>query len=318
MGIPGPLAGHTWTILPTVLHRFAPRGAPDSQPWAGSVEDAQAGRVALSGLLRHRSDADACLIVVHGLGGAAEAHYCVLAARAADQLGLSCLRLCLRGADQSGADFYHAGLTADLAAAIASPELQRYRKLYVLGYSLGGHVTLCYGLDGVRHDPRVAALAAVCAPLDLQRSCAALDRKRAWIYRYHVLAGLKQGYTQVARRRAVPTPLAQVLAARTIRMWDKLTVVPRFGFESVEHYYASMSVGPRLHALSIPSLLLQVEADPMIPPWTYEEHLQRPSAMLAVERLAVGGHVGFPGQVAIGGSVPAQVDEHIVQWLMQH
>jgi pimeloyl-ACP methyl ester carboxylesterase len=70
----------------------------------------------------------------------------------------------------------------------------------VLGFSLGGHVTLCHALRP--SDARLRAVASVCAPLDLAAGCSAIDHPRAAVYCGHVLAGLKEIYTAVARRRA--------------------------------------------------------------------------------------------------------------------
>ena len=61
-------------------------------------------------------------------------------------------------ADGRGEDFYHAGLTVDLEAAIASPELARYQRILILGYSLGGHVVLRYAANP---NGSVADIAAV-------------------------------------------------------------------------------------------------------------------------------------------------------------
>jgi predicted alpha/beta-fold hydrolase len=310
------IAAHFWTIAPTLLHGWAPRAAPLAQPWSGVVEDPRVGRVTLRGMLRERADSDACLIVVHGLGGSPDAHYCMLAAWAAERSGCSCLRLSLRGADRSGEDFYHAGLVADLEAAASSAALARFERLYVLGYSLGGHVTLRYALGP--NERRVRAVAAICAPLDLERSAQAIDRKQSLIYRRHVLTGLNGIYSEVARRGSVPTPLLDVLSARTIRQWDGLTVVPRYGFDSAEHYYSSMSVGPHLPELQIPALLVQSLSDPMVPPWTYEPHLTARSPRLDVRRLAVGGHVGFPARVRLGDGPPAGLEHQALEWLLEH
>ena len=83
----------------------------------------------------------------------------------------------------------------------------------------------------------------MCAPLDLAASGAAIDHPRAACLLRPVLNGLKQIYAEVARRRPVPTPLASVLRVRTIRAWDRLAVVPRFGFASVDHYYQRAASG---------------------------------------------------------------------------
>lgn len=309
------LAGHFWSIAPSLLHGVSARPDPNAQAWSTVLDDPQLGRVTLSGMLRALPGSDACLLVVHGLGGSPEAFYCTRAAAAAERAGLSCLRLSLRGADRSGEDFYHAGLTADLNAAVQSGALAAYRRIYVLGYSLGGHVSLRYGL--APGDERVRAIAAICAPLDLELSAQAIDRPGALVYRRHVLAGLKDIYTHVARRKPVPTPLPRVLAARTIREWDGLTVVPRFGFGSVASYYESMSAGPCLSRLERPTLLVQSTTDPMVPPWTYEPHLAQPLPRLDVRRLHAGGHVGFPAEVALGGEAHAGLEDQVLRWLIE-
>lgn len=310
-----PLAAHAWTIGPNLLARIAPKPAPAAREWSTRVEDPYAGSVTLTGLLQE-GVVDACLVLVHGLGGAYDRPYCVNGAWAAQRAGLPCLRFGLRGADRSGDDFYHAGLTADLAAAIASPQLAAYKRIYVLGYSLGGHVTLRYALG--KPDSRVAAVAAVCAPLDLELGAQSIDSKRSAIYRRHVLSGLNEIYTAVAQRKPVPTPVSRVLAARTIREWDGLTVVPRYGFQSASDYYASVSVGPRLAELRVAALLVQSKYDPMVPPWTYQQHLANASKLLEVRTLGQGGHIGFPRVRLHANAQPGVLEDQLLAWLTQH
>lgn len=309
-----PWSAHAWTIGPSLWHRWA-SPAPMAEAWSTTLEDPQRGAITLRGELRREADPEACLVVVHGLGGAIDRPYCFTAANAAHRAGMSCLRLGLRGADRRGEDFYHAGLHADIAAAVASPALAAYKRIYVLGYSLGGHVSLRYALDA--RDPRVRAVAAVCAPLDLDRSATHIDSLRSFIYRRHVLDGLNEIYNAVAARGAVPTPIAQVAQARRIRDWDELTVVPRFGFGSVANYYASMSAGPELHALRVPCLLVQSTFDPMVPPWTYELHLARKHPLLEVRRISAGGHVSFPRVSLHGDGPPALLEDQLLAWLVR-
>ncbi|HEX7480679.1 MAG TPA: alpha/beta fold hydrolase [Polyangiales bacterium] len=301
------LSGHFWTVVPSLAHRVRPKFAPPTVPWSSLASDAAGLPVRLSGALRDRADADSCVVVVHGLGGTIESHYCVRAAQALDARGWSSLRIALRGADRSGEDFYHAGLVEDLHAAFASPELARYRRLYVLGYSLGGHVALHAARQLA--DRRLCGVAAVCAPLDLDRSATAVDEDALWIYRRHILRGLNEIYAAVAARRAVPTPVQRVRQARTLREWDSLTVVPRYGFADVNDYYASMSIGPQLHALRCPTLLLPSRHDPMVPPHALSPSLRHASAALTVQWLDFGGHVGFPSQ--------AGVEARIATWFSQ-
>ncbi len=299
--------GHLWTLGPSVVHRLRPEQAPAAQPWSTTVDGGCARAVRLTGALRERESSDTLVVVVHGLGGALDSHYCVRAAHAIDDAGWSSLRLALRGADRAGEDFYHAGLEADLAAAFASPELARYTRLFVLGYSLGGHVSLHAAVRRV--DARLAGVAAVCAPLDLDKSATAIDRRGLWVYRNHILSGLKDIYAAVAARHPVPTPLSRIMQVKHIREWDTLTVVPHYGFASVDDYYARMSVGPQLHKLQCPTLLLPSRHDPMVPPWAFEAHLAAASPQLTVRWIDAGGHVGFPEHVGL--------ERQAMQWFAQ-
>src|SRR3954470_9914808 len=152
------VGGHFWTIAPWARHTFVPAKAPPSAPWETTLQDPKMGAVKLSGRFRSRPESRSALVVIHGLGGAVENHYVVAAASAAERAGLSCLRLSLRGADRRGEDFYHAGLTADIEAALASPELTRMERIHLVGYSLGGHVTLRFA--ALSPDRRVTSVAA--------------------------------------------------------------------------------------------------------------------------------------------------------------
>ena len=310
------LAGHLWTVWPTLSHRVLPRRAPEAVPWSTQLVDPQMGDISLRGLLRDRADSDACVVIVHGLGGTTDSFYAVAAARAADAAGLSSLRIALRGADRLGEDFYHAGLTADLEATLASAALARYRVLYVVGYSLGGHMTLRFALAPT--DVRVKAVAAVSPPLDLNRTADAIDSAEARLYRRHILSSLNEIYGAVAARKALPIPASEVFAATTMRKWDSLAVVPRHGFGDVDNYYSSMSVGPQLKEIQIPALIVHSDSDPMVPASTYRDllavHLPRVTAHI----VPMGGHVAFPKRLMIGAAAAAGLESQTLSWLMQH
>jgi predicted alpha/beta-fold hydrolase len=310
------LSAHAWTIAPSIWSDLRPRAAPASEAWSTTLEDPAAGTVTLRGALQRTEGPGArtCVIVVHGLGGSIERPYCILAALAAERAGINCLRLGLRGADRAGQDFYHGGLTRDIEAAVASAGLAEFERIFVLGYSLGGHVTLRYA-TGKQLDPRVRAVAAVCAPLDLSLSARHIDAPGSYLYRRHVLAGLNEIYRAVAENKPVPTPLDYALRAQALRTWDSLTIVPRYGFEHVADYYGEMSVGPRLGQLKLPSMLVQSTLDPMVPPWTYEPHLTGSLPKLELRRIRSGGHVAFPPVSFEAGRPKGLLEDSLLAWL---
>lgn len=310
------LSGHFWTLSGRLRALLAPPVPPPAVTWSTHLDDPATGRVRLTGLLGGPREAGCLLLLVHGLGGSVGSPYLVAAAAAAERRGLATLRLDLRGADRAGEDYHHAGLTADLAAALASPELARFPCLLLAGFSLGGHLVLRYLTE--EPDPRVRAGVAVCAPLDLAAGADAIDAPARWPYRRYLLNHLVEIYAAVAARRPVPVPVARARQVRRLREWDDLVVAPRFGFRDAADYYARASVGPRLAELRRPALLVAARRDPMVPAATLDGVLAaRPRSLPGLElRWAErGGHVYFPAGLDLGLPGPPGLEGQLLGWL---
>ena len=308
--------GHYWTVAPLVAHRLRPLPPSPAEPFFLLRHGEDGRELPLTGWLT-RGDERKLLILVHGLGGSAESPYLRRSCRLAHARGLSVLRVNLRGADGSGCDFFHAGLTEDLHATLASPQLAQYDQIWMLGFSVGGHVVLKLATEA--EDPRLEAVAAICSPLNLDATATDFDRPAAWPYRQHVFRGLFAHYEAIARHHPVPTPLAVVKKASSLRQLDQLTVVPRFGFGTAESYYATVSVGPRLDRLRRPALLVATAEDPMVTARSVRAGLEAaPPNDLQVAWSPVGGHVGFPPGADLGLGAPGSTDEQVHAWLLRH
>lgn len=307
--------GHFWTLLPQLAHTVSPEHAPRDEPWDTTFEDPTMGTLRLTGWIRARPRHDTLFVLLHGLGGNHDSRYVRSMARACDRAGVSYLRFDMRGADRSGEDVYHAGSTEDLRAMLRSPALARFHRIYVIGFSLGGHILIRWATEPDR-DPRVAAIATVCAPLDLAYGADAIQRPLGRPYQWHVLRGLKEMYRAAAlRRRPLPTTVERVDAIRTILEWDDEVIVPRFGFASRQEYYASQAAGPRLGSLEVPTLLIAAEADPVV---TADQ--LRPWVAQASDAVQVawtgGGHIGFP-HLTIDGTDEGPLEPQVLAWLLR-
>ena len=224
------IGAHFWTFWPVYRHRLKPETAPSARFLSMGVDDPDRGSLEIDGLLTTK-DRARLLVLVHGLGGCTESLYMMRAARHAVEVeGVSCLRLNMRGADRQGMDIYHAGLTSDLTRMLSHEALADFEQIFVLGFSVGGHVVLRYATENP--DPRVQAVAAVCSPLDLSATVDDFDRLENWPYRFYILHGLKQLYRAVAEKHEVPVPVERIERVKYLREWDSLTVVPRFVFLS--------------------------------------------------------------------------------------
>ena len=305
--------GHFWTLGPFLRHNLLPPRVPEWQRWETSLEDEVVGTLQLSGRLTSDGASDTIVVIVHGLGGSATSYYAGRAALCASRAGIDSLRLNLRGADRGGADYYHAGLTDDLDAALRSTALAGYRNIFLLGYSLGGNMMLRY-LAG-KPDPRVRAAAAVCSPIDLKPSARAIDRPRGVFYRRHVLAGLKEIYRNVATRRDVPLPVREAARISTIEQWDERIISPRHGFAGAEDYWAQTSACNVLGDIDTPTLFVASERDPMVGIDTLRPWLQNATRLRRIIT-SQGGHVGFPQNADLGLGAGGTVEEQIIQWML--
>ncbi|MET0341998.1 MAG: alpha/beta fold hydrolase [Polyangiales bacterium] len=305
------LHGHAYTLAPRLLlgRRLV---APPTAVWRGRCRE-QEREIEITGLYSARPEADTLVIVLHGCGGAPTSHYAVRATQHFHARGVSVLRLAWRGADLFGEDIYHAAQTADVHAAIADPAFARYRRIWLLGYSLGGHC--CLHVANETRDARVAAIATVCPVLHLMQTNVAIDAPARALYRRYVLGGLLSNYVAYSRRGNAPTPLPLVRRATTFRDYDALTVVPRYGFASVDDYYTRACASQVVSRIERPTLVVAARRDPMLP-WQIAESV-RPSFSPAIDfRWAErGGHAGFPRDLDLGESGTLGLEAQVHAWL---
>lgn len=306
-------AGHLWTIAPAVLSALKPSASLQTRLFRTILDDPAVGPVRLTGLLSEVAGSETILLIVHGLSGNAMSPYCASAAQAAAQAGFSSLRLSLRGADCSGEDILHGGITQDVWAALAAPAVTRYKHVLLLGYSVGGHIALRAAIE--QADARLRAVAAICPPLDLHHATRAFDRPARRLYRLHIFRGLNKAYAATARRGRAHVPPAVVARARSCRERDSLTVVVRFGFRSAEDYYERESAAPRLHQLQVPSLVVASRHDPLVPAETVLPALAGASRALSAVWLDTGGHVYFPKRLDLGQPGPLGLEHQVIRWL---
>lgn len=305
--------GHVATVSGFARGMLRPEPEPESEPFAATITDPDLGPITIDGRLSNR-DSDTLLIIVHGMGGQVVSPYAVRAAGAAVRAGHAALRIHLRGASGDGADLYHAGLGGDLAQLTRTPELAHYRQIAILGYSLGGHITLRHAADGP-HDPRLVATAAVCPPIDLELGTRAIQRIDRRPYQEFVLRSLRKQLREVRARRPDVVPDVAPESIRTIREWDEHVICPRFGFESLASFYRDQAIGPHLPDIRVPTLVVVAERDPMIAFPSVAPWIGAASEAVTVVRKQRGGHVAFPRDVGLLDERGGPMEEEIVRWI---
>lgn len=304
------LGGHYRTIQPFLARSLRPRRRPITERVRWEVPDPDVGQVNLTGRLLRRSR-EHLVVALHGLGGSVESGYMADVLCAADERGASCLLLNCRGADLSGVDLYHAGLTSDLEQVLQSELLSAFEVIDLFGYSLGGHILLSFGCEV--QDARVRRIAAICSPLDLGKSADDFDASTFSVYRRHVLERLHACYTVHFQQRPVGPLPTEVRKISKIRDWDHRIVAPRFGFQSADHYYRTQSVAPRLNDLRREAIYVGAIHDPMVRAASVRETLAKSSVDSVWEERA--GHIGFLPNFDLGLPGPRGLESQVLAWL---
>ena len=240
-------------------------------------------------------------LLVHGVGGSAEAPYVVRAAVAAFEAGFHVVRLDLRGAGASAQEWssrYHAGLSSDLTAVCM--ELgrdERVGPLALFGFSLGGHLALHVAADAATSGVGpLRVVVALGAPVELAPTCAFLSRAAALPFHGFVVASLVWETRALAARfpDALPCSTKELFGVRSLWEYDERVIAPMHGFRGARDYYEQASVAPRLRALGVPTLYLYSRDDPMVPAVAAERAFARGvSPQLRVEATDRGGHLGW-------------------------
>jgi predicted alpha/beta-fold hydrolase len=246
----------------------------------------------------------ALVVLLHGLGGSSGREGLRRMAVALQQEGFAVLRLNLRGADPArhlAPGTYAANSNADLLPALArARELAAGRPLLGMGLSLGGTQLL----NGALADPQLLdGLACISSPLDLAACSRQIERPRnrlyqRWLLQRLVRQTLEDPYGIDPAERAALTAAG---GPATIRAFDAAITAPRWGYGSVEQYYAGASPlaalrDPQRRAQLPPTLLLHALDDPWVPAAATASLLPlaagSPLEVLLTPR---GGHNGFHG-----------------------
>lgn len=242
-------------------------------------------------------DSDRLAIISHGLEGASD-NACVQGmARAFHRRGWGVLAWNLRGCSGEPNRLlrsYHSGSTDDLQRVLETVP-DSVRRVALLGFSLGGNITLKYlGNSGDSADPRLVAAAVFSVPCDLAASARQLETplNRA-IYMRHFLIALRRK----VRAKAVAFPsqvnLQGLETMSTFREFDGAFTAPWNGYASANDYWQRASSKPVLDRIRVPTLLVNARNDPFLPEECFPTDAARGSRFFHFEAPQSGGHTGF-------------------------
>jgi len=207
--------------------------------------------------------------------------------------------------------FYHSGETGDLAAVIARAA-EMYPRIALIGFSLGGNVTLKY-LGEAQPHPAVVAGVGISVPVDLAASSRALDER--WANRIYLRRFMKRLVAKVrAKARQFPQQfdLAGAERIRSFAEFDGRYTAPLHGFRDAADYWERSSARQFLTRITVPTLLLNARNDPFLAPECFPFDAARANPSLFLETPESGGHVGF---LDLGHGLQPWSERRVVEFL---
>lgn len=238
-------------------------------------------------------DAEQLVIISHGLEGNVLRPYMLGMARALFLHGCDVVTWNYRGCGEEmnrRLRFYHSGATDDLHLVVKHAAGKGYRNINLVGFSLGGNITLKY-LGEDRPDPvPVRRAVAFSVPMDLHTSCQRISLSQNAIYSQRFLRSLKRKILRKSRLMQ-GLDISHLEGLRTLIDFDERYTAPIHGFNNALHYYESCSALRFLDNIRTPSLVVNARNDPFLSEACFPiltEH-----SFLTLETPGQGGHAGF-------------------------
>lgn len=244
------------------------------------------------------SQAERTVLVLHGLSGTSGSPLVRSTMALSHALPARVVGMNFRGAlgCPSRPRLYHAGRSDDLDH-VAEHLMARFGpRLAVVGFSLGGNITLKW--LGERGDslPSEVMGCAACTPYDLGNCARELEKSCvSRLYRWYLVRRLKARVKELLACFPGVLDWERIRHVRTLTEFDREVTARLNGFLDEEDYWRQSSSLYQLARIRRRTLLLNAADDPFLAPGDlpYELALANPS--LELEVTEHGGHLGFIG-----------------------
>lgn len=236
------------------------------------------------------------VIVSHGLEGHSRRPYVLGTLRQANRQGYHALAWNFRNCSPEAnrlPRMYHSGATEDLHRVVEHALACGYQEVHLVGYSMGGNLSLVYAGRQRPLPPQLASVTAFSVPCDLHGSARQLAKRRNRIFMWRFLKDLRVKINEKAQRFPHLVSAEGYDQIRTFQQFDDRYTAPLHGFRDALDYWQQSSALRYLQDIRIPALLVNARNDPFLSADCFPEQLAQQHEYLHLEIPASGGHVGF-------------------------
>jgi uncharacterized protein len=210
-------------------------------------------------------------ILSHGLEGDSRRPYIMGMVRELNAGGWDALAWNFRGCGgeiNRQLRFYHSGATDDLEAVISHALRQKaYQSIALIGFSLGGNMTLKYlGERGTELRPQIRKSVVFSVPCDLQTGALKMARMSNAIYMRRFLRHLRRKVR--AKALLMPDKINDMgyHLIKNFKDFDDRYTAPLHGFRDAIDYWNQCSSKNYLRTIAVPTLIVNAKNDPFLSP----------------------------------------------------
>lgn len=242
-----------------------------------------------------RNGSESLVIISHGLEGNSQRPYMKGMARQFFTNGFDVLNWNFRGCSEELNNrpiFYHSGATYDLDTVVKYAS-QNYDSVYLVGFSLGGNLTLKYLGEDRDRSQKIQKGVAISVPLHLESSSVKISTGENIIYAKRFLKTLREKVLKKALKFPKEIPTGILRKIKTLQDFDDHYTGPLHGFDDAHDYYEQNSSLYFLENIEVPALILNAQNDPFLSERCFPVNLARKLDHVWMEFPKYGGHVGF-------------------------
>lgn len=245
----------------------------------------------------NNSESRKLVILSHGLEGNSTRQYILGMVKLLNQHGFDCLAWNFRGCGgemNKTARFYHSGATEDLDFVVQNALAKNYVQIHLIGFSLGGNLTLKYlGEYGASLDQSIRNALVFSVPMDLRACSLSIIQPENKIYMHRFLNTLRPKVNAKAAFFPDLINLSDQKYVRTLYDFDHIFTAPLHGFNSADHYYEQCSSQFFLKNIVVPTMIVNAKNDPIVPYESLPLDELRSHAQVCLVATPDGGHCGF-------------------------
>lgn len=191
------------------------------------------------------------------------------------------------------ARMYHHGTVDDLDEVVKHVIAEGFEEIYLMGFSMGGALTLNY-LGQIKNDKRIKAAVAVSAPISLQSSSDKLKIGFNQVYLKNFTYKISKKLKTKAKQFPDLIDRSKIKLIKTFDEVDGLFTAPLHGYKDREEYYQKASPINILDKIEIPTLIINAWDDPFLGDECYPVEFAQNSKNIFLETPQKGGHCAFP------------------------